>query len=348
MNARYSVCCFGLLLASSVFAQAEPPSALRIETRGEARITSVVFSGNSRTLAAAASDQRVKLFELNNGKQIGSCADVSGVIALSPDGQLLAYATGDPEKPGTLAVKIWSIAEGKLRTSLGNLPGRVLSLSYAPNGKSLAVGLSWDVEKRDIHCLVKLFSTDDGRELGQFGERVCAASIPGVIAMYGTALVFTPDCKTLVVGGNVGGDVTGDIVVWDVATRQQIGAGKAPNVCAPDMLAVSADGKSVAASGYQACVWEIPSAKIAWSRQREALGVTAIAFSNDGKSVLETSSGGMLQFEAASGKVLSSASRSLGVSALSPDGQRLANVEGNAILLFTTASLLDAKGRKPN
>lgn len=71
-------------------------------------------------------------------------------IAVSPDGATVALAGNDP------AVKLYSIADGKLVSELGGHPTDVFSVAFHPDGKSLATGdlkgtiRHWDLATKQI------------------------------------------------------------------------------------------------------------------------------------------------------------------------------------------------------
>jgi WD40 repeat protein len=321
------------LVASFVWAEERPAPQSRLETEHDEKIARLAFSGDGKVLAAVADDNSIKVLDLAMKGELASAAGVSGVFALSHDGTLLAFASGDPEKEEGVEVKIWNTAQGKQQSAIEHLPGAVLSMAFTPNGKSLALGLSWKDDKHNVVSVVKLFDAATGEERAKFGDRICADNIPGTIAVYGTALAFSLDGAQLAVGALSGGDATGDVTFWDVREGKQIGSGTAANLWAPQTMIFSPDGKSVAAIGEHSVLWKFPSGEELW-QQPKSQGMTSAAFGIDGKSVLEAGSVGVFQYDAATGKPLASDTRALQAAALSPDGRRLAVAEGTAILLF--------------
>lgn len=111
-----------------------PPSAV---IRG---VTSVVFSPDSKLLAASAHDRAgnaVKIWEVSTGRLRltlqGSDSNYS--VAFSPDGRFLAVGSSG-------FIKIWEVASGKevrlLPLSQSHRPQVAFSIAFNPDGKWLA------------------------------------------------------------------------------------------------------------------------------------------------------------------------------------------------------------------
>jgi WD40 repeat protein len=109
-----------------------------------------VFSPDCKTLAAATSDNGVKLWEVATGKEQASLkGDATGAksLAFCPDGTILAAGTEDG------MIKLWDVSTRKeLAAFRGHLKS-VCSLAFSPDGKSLASGGEdktiklWDVTR---------------------------------------------------------------------------------------------------------------------------------------------------------------------------------------------------------
>src|SRR5262249_35899407 len=75
----------------------------------------------------------------------GMAGGISGTVAFSPDGKLLAQGRSNQ------TVGIWEAATGKLLGELKGHQGGIDSLAFAPDGKTLATGsadttaLIWDL-----------------------------------------------------------------------------------------------------------------------------------------------------------------------------------------------------------
>ncbi|WP_170068045.1 WD40 repeat domain-containing serine/threonine protein kinase [Lentzea guizhouensis] len=150
-------------------------------------------------------------------------------IAFSPDGKTLVSGDGDLDREGP-AIRLWDVATGKLVVKLHGPTGpggaSANAVAFSPDGRTIAAGgnrlsgstMLWDVAKREVVGLV-----DESYSIMK-------------------TLAFSPDGKTL-----AGVTHTGNIQLWDVATRQlKIGI---PNGAGSRNIAFSPDGKLLANGG---------------------------------------------------------------------------------------------------
>jgi WD40 repeat protein len=153
-----------------------------------------------------------------------------GSVALAPDSQCLAVA-------GQKGALLWDTRTGRDRAVLRGHAGRVVSVSFAPDGQTVATGGTdgtarlWDAATGQERCALGGHLKDnldvhfapDSKTLAVF----CAAE--GTVKLWDIAtgtsravlrgvsgpLAFAPDCKTLVTHG-------GALVLWQVATGQEL------------------------------------------------------------------------------------------------------------------------------
>jgi RNA polymerase sigma factor (sigma-70 family) len=177
------------------------------------RFAAVVFSRDGKRLAAASSQplggnkqgsrHRVGLWDAATGKRLRGF-DLEpmtslAVVALSPDGSLLAAGQGNP---GKAKVSVHDTTTGKLLRSLTGHPGWLTSLAFSADGRALASGGS--------EGLVCVWDPATGRLRRRFsGHR-------GFVA----ALAFSPDGQ-LLVSGCAYADPT--LLVWDLTAPVQGG-----------------------------------------------------------------------------------------------------------------------------
>src|SRR5207244_9477435 len=117
----------------------------------------VAFSPDSRILATATTDGRVRLLEVATGKLLHLLGDDVGqnAVAFSPDGRLLAADHGTE-------VRLWEVATGKVARALGGQGSPVRALAFSADGRRLALGTSSEEDRR---AAVELWDVADGKLL---------------------------------------------------------------------------------------------------------------------------------------------------------------------------------------
>jgi WD40 repeat protein len=156
------------------------------------KVTTLSFSQNSKMLATASEDGRVKILSIRDGKENilpGHKLSVTSV-SFSPNGKMLATASED----GT--AKIWSIPEGKLVTTLKGHKGGVNFVKFSPNGQLLATA------SKDK--TVKIWKRD-GREI----NTLAVSSNQNVIVS------FSPDNQIVATGGRYD-----TVKLWNLQEKQ--------------------------------------------------------------------------------------------------------------------------------
>jgi WD40 repeat protein/tetratricopeptide (TPR) repeat protein len=190
-------------------------------------VFALAFSADGRLLAAgseggqefteegpAVAVGQVKLWDVASGQERAAFTTSNRVytLAFSPDGSLLAAGSGrfqavgdvqtDLVRHGALVpvqgeVKLWDVAAGKERDTLGKHRAGVRALAFSPDGRLLATG--------SLDGSLKLWDVAAGRELRNLPDYTSAVHV----------LTFSPDGKSL---GSISRD--GIVTVWNPATGQ--------------------------------------------------------------------------------------------------------------------------------
>jgi WD40 repeat protein len=249
-------------------------------------------------------------------------------VAVSPDGALIASADYDG------SIILWDAAARQpfgLPLTAG--PGPVTSLAFSPDGKMLASGGCAPEAYTNFQCrrgAVRLWDPATGQMLGE--------PLAGhVYEVYG--LAFTPDGETLASGScaEVNPDyyyecLRGDIILWDVAAREPRGPAFSLPSGNVTTLAVSPDGKTLAAGGNYGVILLL---ELASGRQiGELLTVRSyyiysLAFSPDGRMLASTDASDIILWDVDSqqtlGDPLTGHTDWVFSLAFSPDGLTLAS-----------------------
>jgi uncharacterized protein with WD repeat len=205
---------FGLTAALPVSGQRPLEGREPVEFRRDAQwrrenghgkvVTALVYTPDSKTLAAASMDGSVRLWDAEATKVLRTLKTSSlelYALAISPDGKLLASAGSWGE------VQIWDIASGQEVRVLKGHDGPVAAVTFSPDGKLLAT-CGYDKS-------IRIWDTTTWKE-----QRKITAELDRV-----TSVAFSPDGKMLASGGNVTrnwkGHVNGQSDVarlWEVST----------------------------------------------------------------------------------------------------------------------------------
>jgi RNA polymerase sigma factor (sigma-70 family) len=244
------------------------------------------FSPDGKKLATAGCWERVvRLWDTQIGREVSPFPRHEGAVAavaFAPDGKAVLTGCADGD------LRLWDAATGALRRRLRGHRGPVAAVAFAPDGRRLASGA------RDKQG-VRLWDAASGKELGRL-----AADQSDV-----TCVAFSPDGKLLAAGSGIqemslpGGAQMPDCAVrlWDAASGKELrglplARGRVGSV------AFSRDGRILAAAGpddQTIQLWDPATGQKLLTLRSPAdprtprgmiEGVTAVAFSPDGRSLV--------------------------------------------------------------
>jgi WD40 repeat protein len=219
----------------------------------------VAFSPDSRIVAAGWWDQIV-LYEVATGKVVADfqakMQSVNG-LAFTPDGKTLLSGTQDGK------VRVWDVAEKKLRRTLTGRWGVGRGMALSSDGKTAALGNSSSVIRLwDVGSGAELFTKFAGHDT------------------YLHAAVFSPDGRTLFTGSD------NEVRIWRTKDwrQERVLPGTAHS------LSLTPDGGRLAwLSSYSQTirVWDVAKCKDLY-QQKMPEGITAkwAVFADDGKALV--------------------------------------------------------------
>jgi len=305
-------------------------------------VNSLAFSPDGKTLASGSDDQAVILWDISDvfGNNmaprrsiIGQSLSITGSsirgMVFNPDGKILASI-------GYKVIDLWDVATIQpIGQPLEGLSWWAKSLAFSPDGKTLAAGgCGSDDYMNCTQGEILLWDMTSHQPIGEPLKGHTKETF---------SLAFSPDGKTFV-SGSSGCEVTplgkctiGEIIVWDVATRQPTGPSLAIQipyqVSIVTSLAFSPHEKILASGtlGGSIVLWDMAKAQpIGQPLSRHTRSINSVAFSPDGK-ILASGSGDntIILWDVATGQPiglpLARHAGSVNSVVFSPDGQLLAS-----------------------
>jgi WD40 repeat protein len=313
-------------------------------------VTALAFSPDSALLAGGA-DKAIRLWDMASGRlrrSLKGHGDWVCTLAFAPDGKTIASGSCDwayhrgrdtsrfsPPDPGCDSQWVlWDAATGDLKRTVTER-GRLLSLAFAPDGKSLACGIGKEVRLYDVGSknpgrvvtshdfeVTSVAFTKDGSAVlsGSHDHTVKRTSLatgqtewqaPGYFEQV-NSVALSKDAAFLATGSSDGrfahrvlkADAKclgpGAVRLWDARTGRLLRRLGDPTeqVMA---VALSPDGRHVAAGGGSTGgsgvvrVWDTASGRAVWSTDDHKAEVLAIAYPPDGSSVATAAADGLVK-----------------------------------------------------
>lgn len=217
----------------------------------------LAFSPDGQTLASLADS--VKLFGVS-GQLLRDLDVEARALRFSPDGKTLAIASSK-------TVGLWNVSTGQLLRSFDGHSEYVTSVTFSPNGRTLASS-SWGDKT------VRLWDVSSGRVLNTFTHPDSIASI-----------AFSPDGRMLASGSGLQYDTKNNRVrIWDTSSGQLLRnlKGHSDNISS---VAFSPDGWTLASGSWDKTIrlWNVSTGQLLKIITGHSRAVISIAFSPDGR-----------------------------------------------------------------
>ncbi len=298
-------------IAQPLFSQELPPIEITIteipgsvtDIKGFEGIVQVLtVSPDGKILLVGAGGETIYAIDLEQQKIIyattAAINDYSSIV-FSPDGELFAIAEDT-------TISLFSTATGEWLQTLDGHPKKVNDVAISPDGKTL---VSVSIAVRDI----RIWNLETGKLIGKLTQDIGPTN----------CVEFTPDGK-LFITGSIGEDRT--IKFWDANSLELVQTSPQQAGYIND-LAVSADGKLVAAVRNYVKVWDLLDTSVIQKIKGPNLEINALAVSPDGNYVATANKEGtVMVFDIRTGQKTLTAEGHTGwvrTVAFSPDGKHL-------------------------
>jgi WD40 repeat protein len=314
-------------------------------------VISLAFAPNGPWLASGGDDKTIRLWDLNQRKEIAILGGHQGpvmTLAFSSDGQTLASGSGDK------TLRIWDFCQRKERIGARDFGHAVGGVSFIAKSSLLGV-IAHDGS-------IRVIDVSNGQDKASFhqhgGGSALALSPDGQMAVTGAfdgyvrlwdlgkqkdipihrkvelaqSIAVAPDDRTFATGHQ-----GGKIRLWDAATGKEIGVLDKHQHGVPAM-AFSLDGKLLLSGGWDhvAIVWDIAQRKEIQQFRAHKGPVVGVAFSPVGTLVGTASHDKSVRlWEPLTGKergTLQGHGQNLHTLTFSPDGTTLASGAGERVI----------------
>ena len=331
-----------------------PEGALARLGKGEAK--AALYSADGMRLAVNSS-LGIWIYDAHTGAEVVLIPEGNArVIALSSDGSTLASTRASTKSWRDRTVRLWDADSGELKAVLEGHKDLISSMSFAPDGATLASGSYdetirlWDVASGEVVAILEGYNepvhsvsyspngaiiASGGRDNTVWLWDVASGQLKAVLEGHKewiSSMSFAPDGATLASGSY---DET--IRLWDVASGQLKAVLEGHKDWSISSMSFSPDGASLASGSWDSTVrlWDVDSGQTQNTLEPPGL-VYSVSYTPDGASLIVVSGYGTVQlWDADSGQMqgtLPGHTVWVYSVAFSPDGATLASSHINGEL----------------
>lgn len=248
-------------------------------------VKSVAISSKENIIASSSLDKTIKLWNLSTGELVHTFTGHSSAViavAFSPDGKTLASASNHELFDGS--IKLWDVANKTFKQSLGNtwVALRTSCLAFSPDEQTLANG---HIGTTLIGATIDIWNLKKSKIEKTLWGHVWEVN----------SLAFSQDGRILVSGG-----LDGAVKIWNCYKEELLHTLNRPvdffgalaswfdsSVGIICCVAISPDGKTVAASGLQQPIqlWNTENGRLLRTFTEHSDSVYTLAFSPDGETL---------------------------------------------------------------
>jgi WD40 repeat protein len=335
------------------------------------QVSHVAFRPDGQRLVSADEQNDVKIWDIGASAEKTLRCGGAEAAAFSPDSKHLAVATPFDlflYDPATDRVRVLFGGVVK-RELLFNGAGAGMSLGFSRDGKSLAVGERVGVRRWDVT------TGKEAPPLPRGGPRTIFSPDGRLFFSSDKVLDTSTGQEVLSLRGSAGGFVEGvsfsadsqrlatidgrTLKVWDLRDGREIRTLRSPDLSRPNRqnawsvlvtpgVALSPDGRRLAASGDHVKVWDVTTGQELHSLRGHTGWIRTLAFSPDGRRLASGSLDGSVKlWDLATGQEafgFHAQARQIWSVAFSPDGWRLAAVSNPPNGLDSEVQVWDAQG----